>query len=236
MSSAWWNDIMWWKHNIGNYLGNADFKSLLQKYKKLTFTFLTFLQKMKAIKVVEVIYQDCIIDMKGAVSRRLPPQKDQIHQISIWKKMIKLAWLFFLLFSTVSPKPLLFSKNKSSSSSMVMEEANNKNSPVAFHQRFMETNPTLVFILITVLPGLLIIVEIILVPDVPPNDTPKDPEVLSKDPSVLPKDMAGCVNQGYLPIQCNANYWKKTVVEVCFGNSAIWESVHVRLFFSLITT
>ena len=172
----------------------------------------------------------------------MPVQQAQCHivlqlrksRFRFQSKMVKLANLFLILFSTVSPKPLFLNNN----SSLDME-ANPNISPVvlfksttlptktssfstklnpfpiksklpifieplpvfagmgpAVHLVDMELNATLVIILVTIflLLGLLGLLLLLV-------------------RYVLPKELAGCVNDCGLPIQCNANYSKKTSFE-----------------------
>ena len=166
--------------------------------------------------------------------------RKNIIRLRFPSKMVKLANLFFLLFSTVSPKPLSLNNNNNSSMDV---EANPNISPMVLFKSdtlptkttsfstikplpvfaagmgaampldmkvangivkglravYMEANPTLVLILATSFLFLGLLLPLLLL-------------VLLLQ-YVLPKDLAGCVNQCGLPIQCNANYSKRAAYE-----------------------
>ena len=151
--------------------------------------------------------------------------RKNIIRLRFPSKMVKLANLFFLLFSTVSPKPLSLNNN-----SNMDVEANPNISPMVLFKSdtsdtkttsfstikplpvfaagmgaampldyYMEANPTLVLILATIFLFLGLLLPLLLL------------VLLLR--YVLPKDLAGCVNQCGLPIQCNANYSKRAAYE-----------------------
>ena len=110
----------------------------------------------------------------------------------------KLANLLFLLFSTVSPKPLFLNNSSSKDIEPKLNPLPIKPELPIFMIAGMgpalplmdiEVNPTLVISLVTIvlLLGLLLL--------------------------FLPKELAGCVNQCGLPIQCNANFSKQAYYE-----------------------
>ena len=151
-------------------------------------------------------------------------------------KMVQLASLFFLLFCTVSPKLLLLNNN----SSMDMKANPNNISPMVLFKSTtlptktssfstkpnslrikselpifieplpvfsgigsasvslmdLEVNPTMVLILVTIvlLLGLILLLVLIF-------------------RTVLPKELAGCVNNCCLPIQCNSYYAKRSAYQ-----------------------
>ena len=150
--------------------------------------------------------------------------RKNIIRLRFPSKMVKLANLFFLLFSTVSPKPLSLNNNSND------VEANPNISPMVLFKSttlptkttsfstikplpvfaagmgaampldyYMEANPTLVLILATSFLFLGLLLPLLLL------------VLLLR--YVLPKDLDGCFNQCGLPIQCNANYSKRAAYE-----------------------
>ena len=113
----------------------------------------------------------------------------------------KLANLLFLLFSIASPKPLFLNNSSSKDIEPKLNPLPIKPELPIFMIAGMgpalplmdiEVNPTLVISLVTIvlLIGLLLLLLLF-----------------------LPKDLAGCVNQCGLPIQCNANFSKRAYYE-----------------------
>ena len=124
--------------------------------------------------------------------------------------MVKLASLFFILFCTVSPKLLLLNNNSSMDNSMdnplrIKSELPifieplpvfSGIGPASVSLMDLEVNPTMVLILVTIvlLLGLILLLVLIF-------------------RTVLPKELAGCVNNCCLPIQCNSYYAKRSAYQ-----------------------
>ena len=95
------------------------------------------LAKKKVIGVVEVMkVYNLPACSTGSVSPSPPPQKDQIIRFGFERKMVKLAKLLFLIFSTASPKPFLLLNNNSS---MDMEVNPNTSPVVLFKSSTLPT-------------------------------------------------------------------------------------------------
>ena len=167
----------------------------------------------------------------GSVSHRPPTQKERIR-FRFPSKMVELANLFFILFSTVSPKPLFHNNNNSS---MDME-ANPNISPVVLFKSNTLPTETISFstkpnplpiksrlpIFIEPLPVFAGVGPAVNLVDMEVNPTLVIILVtvfllllllLLLIRYVLPKDLSGCVNDCGLPIQCKANFSKRAAYE-----------------------
>ena len=169
----------------------------------------------------------------------MPVQQAQCHivlqlrksRFRFQSKMVKLANLFFLLFSTVSPKPLFLNNN----SSLDME-ANPNISPVVLFKSNTLPTETISFstkpnplpiksrlpIFIEPLPVFAGVGPAVNLVDMEVNPTLVIILVtvfllllllLLLIRYVLPKDLSGCVNDCGLPIQCKANFSKRAAYE-----------------------
>ena len=139
--------------------------------------------------------------------------------------MVQLASLFFILFCTASPKPLLLNNNNS----MDMEASPNISPMVPFKSTTLPTKTSSFSTKLNPLqikPELPIFMIAGMGPALPLMDIEVNPTLVVSLVTIvlllglllllllfLPKELAGCVNQCGLPIQCNANFSKRAYYE-----------------------